>query len=93
MSNPIAKALSAAWVELSSEDAIYWYREKAWQWYLIVSTLAVLAWGLVEQGLFADNVDSVPLVVPAPSADPAPLVAASADPAPSAVVTTKRRGR
>jgi hypothetical protein len=72
--NPIFKALKAAYAELSSPDAIQWYQDTAYQTYLVVGTLATLAVCLVEDWLLepqetgleapSDEYDLVDLLLP-----------------------------
>jgi hypothetical protein len=67
MNNPIAKAIKAAYAELSTPEAIQWYKATAYQTYLVIATLATLAYLLVEQWLLTSEEE--PLLAP-PSVDP-----------------------
>jgi hypothetical protein len=62
MTNPIVNAIKAAGKELTTPEAIQWYRDTAIQTYLVIATIAVLAYGLVEQWLL--EVAEVPAEAP-----------------------------
>jgi hypothetical protein len=61
--NPIFKALKAAYQELSSPDAIQWYQDTAYQTYLVVGTIATLAVCFVQDWLLEPQ--EYPVEVPA----------------------------
>lgn len=75
MNNPLIRAFRAAYSELTTPEAIQWYRDTAHQTYLIIATVAVLSYCLVEAYLLeitevpagapCDEYDLIDLALPA----------------------------
>jgi hypothetical protein len=74
MNNPIVKAIIAAiiaaYTELTTPEAMQWYKDTAIKLYAITAALTTMAWCLVKTWLIEPYQVSV---IPQPVAEPAPL--------------------